>query len=902
MAGEDIAAYPAQYETEVLLKDGSRILLRPIKRDDVDRWLDFISRLSHRTLYLRFHSVPKLGREDAIRFCSVDYDNAFAFVAEMIRDQRRNIIAIGRYYRIPDKPTAEAAFVIEDDYQGKGIGTKLMEWLANVARDNGITTFEASVLAQNREMMNVFKDYGFHVTSEYEEQTYRVTFPLARTKLVVKKEEERERTATVVSMRSLLYPRSVAIIGASREPGTIGQLLFKCIMQSGFTGVVYPVNPNAEAIMSVKSYPSITDIPGPVDLALIAVPARLAAKVTDECGRKGVHSIVVISDGFKERGGDGVQREQELRDIALGHGMRIVGPNCMGVINTDLAVNLNATFSQVYPPPGNVAFLSQSGALGLSILEYANNLNMGISSFVSVGNRADISSNDVLQFWEQDQATKVILLYMESFGNPRKFARIARRVSTAKPIVAVKGGRSTAGSRAASSHTGALATPEIASDALFKQAGIIRVNTLEELFNVAALLSNQPVPRGRRVVIVTNGGGPGIIAADACEHLGLALPDLTAEVITKLKNMVRRDITLRNPLDLTAGATEKEFEEVLKALADDKHFDAVLTIFIPPTVVDPKEAEEAVRRVAPLFQRKKKPLLACFMGQRGFKAKLGTSDKFVPCFPFPEEAVSALAKATEYGEWLKRPKGTIPKIQGLKRERAQKLMESVLTSSLQRPLWLSADAITDLLHCYGIRIAETVPAKTPAEAAAVASRMGFPVAVKLASSTIVHRTDVGGVALDLMSEKEVEKAFNNMKAKLRAMGRETEMDGVIVQRMMTGVTEVIVGVTQDPSFGPLIMFGVGGVYAELLKDVAVKLHPLTDRDAGELVNSIKMAKLFQGFRGAPLSDTAAIEDLLLRLSALIEDIPQIVELDLNPVKVLGKGEGCWVVDARVMVR
>jgi acetyl coenzyme A synthetase (ADP forming)-like protein len=902
MAGEDIAAYPAQYETEVLLKDGSRILLRPIKRDDVDRWLDFISRLSHRTLYLRFHSVPKLGREDAIRFCSVDYDNAFAFVAEMIRDQRRNIIAIGRYYRIPDKPTAEAAFVIEDDYQGKGIGTKLMEWLANVARDNGITTFEASVLAQNREMMNVFKDYGFHVTSEYEEQTYRVTFPLARTKLVVKKEEERERTATVVSMRSLLYPRSVAIIGASREPGTIGQLLFKCIMQSGFTGVVYPVNPNAEAIMSVKSYPSITDIPGPVDLALIAVPARLAAKVTDECGRKGVHSIVVISDGFKERGGDGVQREQELRDIALGHGMRIVGPNCMGVINTDLAVNLNATFSQVYPPPGNVAFLSQSGALGLSILEYANNLNMGISSFVSVGNRADISSNDVLQFWEQDQATKVILLYMESFGNPRKFARIARRVSTAKPIVAVKGGRSTAGSRAASSHTGVLATPEIASDALFKQAGIIRVNTLEELFNVAALLSNQPVPRGRRVVIVTNGGGPGIIAADACEHLGLALPDLTAEVITKLKNMVRRDITLRNPLDLTAGATEKEFEEVLKALADDKHFDAVLTIFIPPTVVDPKEAEEAVRRVAPLFQRKKKPLLACFMGQRGFKAKLGTSDKFVPCFPFPEEAVSALAKATEYGEWLKRPKGTIPKIQGLKRERAQKLMESVLTSSLQRPLWLSADAITDLLHCYGIRIAETVPAKTPAEAAAVASRMGFPVAVKLASSTIVHRTDVGGVALDLMSEKEVEKAFNNMKAKLRAMGRETEMDGVIVQRMMTGVTEVIVGVTQDPSFGPLIMFGVGGVYAELLKDVAVKLHPLTDRDAGELVNSIKMAKLFQGFRGAPLSDTAAIEDLLLRLSALIEDIPQIVELDLNPVKVLGKGEGCWVVDARVMVR
>ncbi|OGP55798.1 MAG: hypothetical protein A2Y65_01745 [Deltaproteobacteria bacterium RBG_13_52_11] len=902
MAGQGDAVYPAQYETEALLKDGSKLFLRPIKRDDVERWLDFISRLSHRTMYLRFYSVPKLAREDAVRFCSVDYNHAFAFVAEMLRDQRREIIAIGRYYRIPNKRSAEVAFVIEDAYQGKGIGTKLMEWLANVARDNGITTFEAAVLAQNREMMNVFKDYGFHVTSEYEDHAYRVTFPIARTKLVAKKEEERERVATVASMRSLLYPRSVAVIGASRDPSTIGQLLFRCIMQSGFSGVVYPVNPNAEAIMSVKSYPSVLDIPDSVDLALIAVPAPLVARVTDECGRKGVHSIVVISDGFKERGGEGVQREQELRDIALGHGMRIVGPNCMGVINTDLAINLNASFSQVYPPQGNVAFLSQSGALGLSILEYADNLNMGISTFVSVGNRADISPNDVLQYWEQDAATKVILLYLESFGNPRNFARIARRASAVKPIVAVKGGSSTAGSRAASSHTGALATPQIASDALFQQAGIIRVSTLEELFNVATLLSNQPVPRDRNVAIVTNGGGPGIIAADACEHHGLVLPELPPEVIDQLKPFVKRDIAFRNPLDLTAGATGEEFEGVLKILADDNSFDSVLTIFIPPTVVDPKGAEDAMRRVAPLFQRKKKPLLACFMGQRGFKTKLGTSGKFVPCYPFPEEAVSALAKATEYSEWLKRPKGAIPKIQGLKRERAQKLIESALTSSPQRPLWLSAGEIVVLLNCYGIRIAETLVAKTPAEAAAAASKLGFPVAVKLASSTIVHKTDVGGVVLDLISEKEVEGAFNDIKTRIAEIGRQREMEGVTVQHMVTGGTEVIVGVTQDPSFGPLIMFGVGGVYAELLKDVAVKLHPLTDVDAQELVSSIKMAKLFEGFRGAPPSDTQAIEDLLLRLSALVEDIPEIAELDLNPVKVMGQGEGYWVVDARIMVR
>jgi acetyltransferase len=902
MAEAREGAYPAQYETEVLLKDGSRILLRPIKEDDVERWLEFISRLSQRTKYLRFHSVPKLGREDAIRFCSVDYDNAFAFVAEVLRDQRRDIIAIGRYYRIPYKPLAEVAFVIEDTYQGKGIGTKLMEWLANVARDNGITTFEASVLAENREMMNVFKDYGFHVTSKREEGEYRVTFPIARTKLVTQKEEKRERIATVASLHSLLYPRSVAVIGASREPGTIGQLLFRCIMQNRFSGVVYPINPNAEAIMSVKTYPSVLDVPGDVDLALIAVPAPLVAKVTDECGRKGVRGIVVISDGFKERGGEGVQREQELRDIALGHGMRIVGPNCMGVINTDPSMNLNATFSQVFPPQGNVAFLSQSGALGLSILEYANNLNMGISTFVSVGNRADISSNDMLQYWEQDKTTKVILLYLESFGNPRKFARIARRVSSVKPIVAVKGGSSIAGSRAASSHTGALATPQIASDALFHQAGIIRVNALEELFNVATLLSNQPVPSGKRVAIVTNGGGPGIIAADACEHYGLALPELPSEVIETLRSEVKRDITFRNPLDLTAGATEEEFKGVLTILADDENFDAVLTIFIPPTIVDPKEAEDAIRQVAPLFQRKKKTLLACFMGQRGFKTKLGTTGKFVPCYPFPEEAISALAKAAEYCDWLKRPKGSIPKIRGLKQERAQKLIDATLTSSHARPLWLSAQEIADLLDCYGIRFVETVVAKTPAEAAAAASRLGFPVAVKLASSTIVHKTDVGGVALGLTSEKEVEKAFTDMKARLAEMGRQTEMEGVTVQRMVTEGIEVIVGVTQDPSFGPIIMFGLGGIYAELMKDVAVRLHPLTDVDTRELVGSVKMAKLFEGFRGAAPSDTQSLEDLLLRLSALVEDIPQIAELDLNPVKVMERGKGYWVVDARIMVR
>ncbi len=902
MASEIDIEYPSQYETEVLLKDGSRMMMRPIRRADTEQWLTFVSKLSLRTKYLRFHHVPALSPEDAIRFCTVDYRNTFAFVAEVLREQRRDIVAIGRYYRLPNKYSAEVAFVIEDAYQGRGIGTKLMEWLANVARDNSITTFEAEVLAENEEMMTVFRDYGFHITSELEEGAYHVAFPIARTRRVMRKEEERERISTLVSLRSILSPRSVAVIGASRKPGTIGQLIFQCIMQNGFSGVVYPVNPNAEAVMSVKAYPSVLDVPGDIDLAVIVVPAQLVTKVADECGRKGVRSIIVISAGFKERGAEGATRERELRYVTLGHGMRLVGPNCMGVINTDPAIKLNASFSPVYLPQGNVAFLSHSGAMGLAILDYASNLNMGISSFVSVGNRADISSNDLLQYWEQDPATRVILLYLESFGNPHKFSRIARRVSASKPIVAIKSGSTPAGSRAASSHTGALATSEVASEALFQQAGIIRINTMEELFDVAALLSNQPVPKGRRVVIVTNGGGPGILAADACEHHGLILSEFSAETISELRSVIKRDIALNNPIDMTAGATGGEFEGVLKVLADDRDCDAVIVIFIPPIIVTPKEMEDAIRRVAPLFQQRNKPLLACIMGQQGFRGKLGSGGKFVPCYTFPEDAVLALAKAAEYGELLMKPKGTIPKIRGIKREKARRIIESAMTQVAQRPLWLSAKGIAGLLNCYGIRSVKTLLARTATEAATSASRIGFPVAVKLTSSTIVHKTDVGGVMLDLKSESEVERAFNDIKARLTELGRQHKMEGVTVQPMVKGGIETIVGITQDPSFGPLIMFGLGGIYAELLKDIAVRLHPLTDLDARELVGSIKMAKLFEGFRGSPPSDTPALEELLLRLSALVEDIPEIAELDFNPVKVMPRGEGYWVVDARIMLR
>jgi len=903
MSGEIIPAYPLEYETEVVLRDGSIIIMRPVKKDDTELWLAFLSRLSPHTKYLRFHQVPKqMEMEDAIRFCTVNYTNTFAIVAEIIKEQHRDIVAIGRYYRLPDKRSAEVAFVVEDTYQGKGIGFKLMESLVNVARDNGITTFEADVLAGNEDMMNVFRDYGFHVTSKLEVDVYHVTFPIAPTATVTKKEIERERISTIASINSILYPRAVAVIGASRHPGTIGHMVMHCLLQSSFSGIVYPVNPFASSVMSIKAFSSILDVPGIVDLAIVIVPASAVARVADECGRKGVRSIVVISDGFKERGLEGASRENELRDIVFGYGMRLVGPNCMGVINTAPGIKLNATFSKVFPPQGNVAFLSQSGAMGLAILEYASNFNMGISSFVSVGNRADISSNDLLQYWERDPATGVILLYLESFGNPRKFSRIARRVSAKKPIVAIKGGSTQAGSRAASSHTGALATSDVTSDALFHNAGIIRVNTMEELFDVATLLSNQPLPRGKRLAIVTNGGGPGIIAADIAEHHGLILPEFSQDTITKLQPLIKRDIPINNPLDMTAGATAEEYAGVLKTLSLDDDINSILVMCIPPVVTDTEAIENTIRKIAPISWRQGKPLLACFLGQRGFKAQLGSRGKFVPCYSFPNEAVSALARAVDYAEFRKRPRGKIPRIRGLRHRRARRIIQNAMMRNIERPLWLSGREITELLQCYNIHFIETLFAETPGEAANLAAKIGFPVAVKLSSATISHKTDVGGVILDLNSEDEVMHAYKDIQANLTKINRVKEMEGVTVQRMVKGELEAIIGVTQDPTFGPIIMFGSGGIYAELIKDVALRLHPLTDSDAREMVSSVKMAKLFEGYRGLPPSDIQAVEGLLLRLSALIEDIPQIAELDFNPVKVMPQGEGYYIIDARIMLR
>ena len=895
--------YPSQYETDVLLQDGSSIFLRPIRPQDADQCTLLINRLGRGTYFIRFdHSLTGVTTDDARRFCTVDYVTVFSVIAEVLRSGKKEIVAMGRYYKHPQRPSAEVFILVDAQYQNKGLATQILELLSTVARENGIVTFEADVQADSKPALSLLNNIGFHVTSVQEGNIYHIIMPIVPTQRMQRKEQERERTATIASIKALLYPRSVAVIGASRTPGTVGYSLVRCLIDSRFTGAIYPINASSEVVQSIKAYPSILQVPGEVDLAIIAVPAAIVARVAEECGSKGVHSMIVISDGFKESGPEGAILERELREIALGHGMRVVGPNCMGVINTDPAISMNGTFSTIYPSAGNISFLSQSGAMGVVILDYARSLNTGIATFFSVGNRIDVSANDLLQYWEQDPRTKVILLYLESFGNPQKFVRIMRSVSAKKPVVVVKSGKTAAGSKAASSHTGSLATSEVVTEALFRQTGMVRVSAIEELFDVANLLSNQPLPKGRRLVIVTDGGGPGILAADAATERGLVLPEVSPELAAKIKPHLKRSVRVNNPLDTTPQVTVEDFAAIMELFAEDKGNDAVLAIFIPPVIAEEKDIAEALRKVVPIFRRHNKPLLACFLGQKGFQSKLGTPGHYVPSYAFPENAVSALAKAVEYSERKTKPKGVIPRIIGIKHEKAQQILVNTLSRSVQRPLWLSPEEITNLLNCYGIRFAVPRFANTPAEAASAAAAIGFPVAVKLASATITHKTDVGGVVLDVKSDIEAGQAFKDIKTRLAQIGREKEMDGVTVQPMVSEGIEAIIGVSHDPSFGPLIMFGMGGINAELIKDVAFRLHPLTDLDARELIGSIKMARLFEGHRGSPPSDIASLQDLLLRLSALVEDCPQISELDFNPVKVLPQGQGYWVVDARIAVR
>lgn len=888
-----VAEYPAELEFDIVLKDGATARLRPIKPSDAEALDDLFHRLSARAIYQRFFRAKTgLSAEELAYFTTVDYDDRMAFV--VIYEHR--IIGVGRYDRAEDHPrVAEVAFAVDDEQQGRGVGTQLLQHLTFYARSRGVTGFSAFVLPENYPMMRVFRNSGFKLTREIEGGVYSVEFPTEETAESLEAEEAREQLAVAASVLPFFYPRSVAVIGASRNADSIPGRLFHNLLDENFAGSLFPVNPSAPAVNAVRAYPSVLDIPDPVDLAFIVVPKEHVLATVAECARKGVRAIVVISAGFSEVGEDGEELEAELLELVRSSGMRMVGPNCMGILNTDQAVRLNGTFAPLFPPAGNVAMSSQSGALGIAILDYADDLNIGISSFVSVGNKADISGNDLLLYWEDDPATDVILLYLESFGNPRRFARLARRIAKKKPILVVKSGRTAAGTRAASSHTGALASLDIAADALFHQAGVIRTDDLDELFDATALLAHQPVPKGRRVAVLTNAGGPGILLADALESAGLVLPEFSQSLQSKLRGHLNPSASVRNPVDMVASASAAEYTACLSELMAADEVDAVVVVHIPAAPKGTAEIARAIKEAA-IVDAGRKTLLSVFMRSQGPPAELHGEDYLVPAYRFPEAAARALARAATYGEWLERPAGDIPELKDVDVERAQQIVAEFLATAGPEGGWLDPDRVEAVLACCGLSLPRSQVVGTADEAANVAAEFVGPVALKVISDAALHKSDVGGVVLDVEGESEVRAAYEAVTSVVE------DAEGALVQEFIAGGHEVIIGMTEDPSFGPLILFGLGGVFVELIGDVSFRIHPLTDLDATEMVQEVKASKLLDGYRGEPAGDVPALEQALLRVSALVEALPEMVEMDLNPVKVMKPGHGVQAVDARIRVR
>ena len=877
----------SRWEADVVLADGGTVHLRPIRPDDADALLALHGRLSDETVYLRFFSpLPRPSAEFLRRLVNVDYRDRMALVAELGGD----LIAVGRYDRLPASDEAEVAFTVQDDHQGRGLGTILLEHLAAAARDQGIRRFRASTLPQNHRMLHVFRDAGFEVERSFEDGIVEVGFTIEPSDGALAARQSREHRSEARSIERLLSPSSVAVVGAGRRRGTIGHEILRNILGGGFTGAVYPVNATAHAVAGVRAYPSVLDVPDPIDLAVIAVPAGAVPGVVDECVRKGVGGLVVITAGFAEIG-TGIDQQREIVAMSRRAGMRMIGPNCMGVVNTNADVRLNATFAPLVPAPGRVAFASQSGAFGIELLSRAGDLGLGVSSFVSLGNKADVSGNDLLQYWEDDADTDVILLYLESFGNPRKFARLARRIARSKPIVAVKSGRTTTGRQAASSHTAALGSTDEAVNALFRQAGVVRVDTLEELFDAAQVLAHQPLPAGRRVAIISNGGGPGILAADACDTADLEVPALSATTQAELRSFVSPDAAVRNPLDLVASADATTFGRAIELVLGGDEVDAALVIFTPPLVT---RADDVARAILAASAGSAKPVVACFLGRHGVADELRATEpgaRTVPSFAFPESAVRALGRAADHADWRRRPEGAVPTLADVDRDRGHALVDAYLADHGDGG-WLPPDAAVALCGSFGIPVLPLQRAMTADEATAAAGAVGFPVALKAGSGDIVHKTDVGAVRLGLASADDVRRAYSAMHEQLG----ET-MGGVVVQTMTEPGVETIVGVVHDASFGPLVLFGMGGTAAELVRDTAMRIVPVTDTDAHDLVRSLRTSPLLFGYRGAPPADTAMLEELIIRIGLLADSLPEIAELDCNPVIV--SAAGAVAVDVKI---
>jgi acetyl coenzyme A synthetase (ADP forming)-like protein len=890
------------YVTDVLLRDGTSLRLRAIRPDDKERLADHFRRLGPESVRHRFLGMRKdLTTQELERFTEPDFDRHVALVGTQEGAAGEAIVVVGRYFRLEPGADgvarAEFALAVADGWHGRGAGTVMLEHLSRLASAAGVERFEADVLGDNLPMLRVLAHLGFEVSGRTRQGVVRALFPVRLTEKARRASDARMALASAESVRALLHPRSVALVGASRRPGTIGHALLANLKRDGFAGALYPVNPEAAEIEGVRAYPSVAAIGRPFDLGVVAVPAAKVLSVVEDCARAGARGVVVISAGFAEVSEEGRAEQDRLRALVRAWGLRMVGPNCMGVLNTAEGVSLNATFAPTPAPPGNVGMLSQSGALGLAILDYARDLNIGISTFVSVGNKADVSGNDLLAYWKDDERTDVIALYLESFGNPRRFARLAPEVGRRKPVVAVKSGRSAAGSRAASSHSASLACLDVAVDALFEQAGVIRTNTLEELFDVVALLSSQPVPKGPRVGVVTNAGGPGILLADACEAQGLSLPELAPETLATLRAFLPPAAGLKNPVDMIASASAAQYERTIGAVGADANVDAVVVVYVPPLVTTADEIGAAVARGAAAVPADK-PILTVFLASKGVPPVLATGPRGkLPSYSFPENAARALSAALRYGRWRDRPQGTVLHLSDEQRARARQVVQRAASAG-EGPVWLAAEDVQELLALAGIEMARCRTC-APADATRVAEELGYPLVAKAIAPGLVHKSDVGGVALGLNSAREVGLAIDGMRERLATAG--FRLESVLLQRQVDDGLEALVGVVGDPTFGPLVVCGAGGVQVELLRDVSFRLPPVTDLDAVEMIDRLRARPLFDGYRGSPPADRAALVELLQKLSALVEELPELYELDLNPVKVRRPGEGAIVVDARVRV-
>ena len=883
-------------EADIVLRDGSTLHVRPVRAGDEHALGAFFRSLSDDSRWFRFFggSGESFLADAARRFSMVD-GGTFGLVA--IAQGAAGIVGHATY--VPTRAGhAEIAIAVADAYHGKGLGTLFLAHLAKAADANGVRIFDAEVLASNHRMLELVRESGFPVAVHPEPGQLRLTFPTSLTPEAVARFESREERAAANALQLFFAPKSVAVIGASRRRGTVAGEVFHNLVTSGFPGPVYPVNRAAPVVQSVTAYASVLDTPGPVDLAVIAVPADEVLSAAEQCTRKGVRAVVVLSAGFGEVGDAGRQRQAELLRICRDAGMRLIGPNCMGLLNTSPDSPLNATFAPGMPPEGRIGFLSQSGALGLAIIDRASALGLGLSTFVSVGNKADISGNDLLHYWHADPRTDVILLYLESFGNPRKFSRIARRVGRTKPIVAVKSGRSRAGSRAAGSHTGALvAASDVPVDALFRQSGVIRTDTLAELFDVASLLAHQPVPKGRRIGIVTNAGGPAILCADACEAEVLEVPVLTTASQAILRKVLPAQASVANPVDMIATATAAHYERTMEVVAKDPNVDALVVIYIPPVVTRPEDVARAIVAGSRAVKRPgvDKPVVTVFMSAAGVPDALRAPDVGIPSYPFPENAAIALARAARYGEWRRRPEGVRPEFRDIRRDDAAALVAQALARGEG---WLAAEEVTALLACYGVPTIETRIVADAEHAELAARDMAGAVALKAIAPGLLHKTEAGAVRLELADAAAVRRAADEMTKRLRAGGH--ALAGFAVQRMALPGVEMIVGIAEDPQFGALVACGAGGTLVELLHDVSIRLTPLTADDASEMLRDLKSYPLLTGFRGAVKCDVAALENVLLRVSVLADDLPAVAELDLNPVIVSERG--AVVVDARVRIK